>query len=475
MGLMRQALRGSLIVASGNYLVYGVNIFVQLWLIRLLAPADYGFYAVVTVIVELSYVLLIPEFATACIYKMEDDSVFHTAVLMSVIWCAGMALLFLLISPLLTRWVNDQTLQFVLILLFAKAAFGVGAVYGAYLERDMRFGRVTAIRSLSKLVALCVGILLAQYGFGVQSLLAIDVISYLIAALFTFALSPLRVKWSLFSRGLAWFVLRKSFSQLQFRLSGVALYRSPVLLMEMLTGDKTLIGYIDRAMYLAMLTNAVASAFTTKIAFILFKKLSDNPEELKNNLDLLIWGLSRSLLPIMVVFIAYAEQVVLWLYGSQWLAVAHMLSGLAAFSTVLILYNVFNQVYMGVDRLGVITIIQWAMIIGVAVAAIITHKAGYSWSLFAYAWSGIFCASFVYLVTNSQIQVASSHTLRIILVPIAVGTVVGHILSLQPSLAVGFLVTIFGTILLLVNDRSAHGEILSRARRFVRSFAQGRI
>lgn len=470
MGLMRQAIRGSMIVATGNYLVYAATILAQLWLIRLLAPADYGFYAIVIVIVELTYVLLMVEFATACVYRMEDDNVFHTAVLMAIVWCGGVTLLLWLIGPLAKHWIDDKTWSFVTILVFAKTAYGVGAVYGGYIERDLKLGYLTVVRSLSRIVALMFGIFLAENGYGVQALLAIDILNYALATILTIIVSPLKVRWRHYSIALGKIVLQKGYSQFQFRLSGIVLYRSPVMLVEAITGDKALVGLIDRAMYVAGLANAVTSAFHSKIAFIVFRRLSSIPGALSHNLDILLWIIPRLLSPIPVLFVAYSDSIVTWLFGEQWHLLAPILRGLAAFSIIVVVYNVLNQALMGLDSLKKVTITQWVMCLAVWSSGLIIIGNQHPIFIFAYIWSVLFIAASTYLIYIIKGRIDFYSGIQLVLPPILVSNFLGYCLSPSDFSIDSFLIIIGGITAIVIFDLYKNRKMVDVCKDLIISF-----
>ena len=211
MSLINKALKGSMILTMGDYAVYAFNIVAQLWLIRLLSPSQYGQYAIISAIVEFAYVLLTIEFATACIYYLDNEDIFHTAVILAWIWSVGMVVALYGLRYITTFWINEQNWVFASILVLLKFIYGISVVYGTYIERHLHFGKLTIVRSLAKLIALGCGIVIAKRGGGIKALVCIDMINYLLASLTIIAVSPLKVKLSSFRFDLAKLILKKGY------------------------------------------------------------------------------------------------------------------------------------------------------------------------------------------------------------------------------------------------------------------------
>ncbi len=465
MSLINRAFKGSLVVASSNYLAYGFNILAQLWLIRILSPELYGQYAVVLVVVEFTYVLLMLEFATACIYDMDNEEVFNTAVIMALVWTSGVILILFVVSPVAKIWLDEQTFVFAATLIVIKCGYGIGAVYGTYIERHVQFGRLSLIRAFAKILGLAVGIWLAERGFGIKALLAIDVVNYTLAAVLITCISPLKVRFRDFNRNLAMRLVRNSFSQFQFRLSGVALYRAPVILVQQITGDKALVGFMDRAMYLAQMVNAITSAFTSKIAFILFKRLGSVPGGLERSVQSIIWFTAHLLIPVLILFFIFSDEVVHRLYGEGWTAVAPLLTGLAPFSVVVVLYNIINQFYMSINRLGVVTICQWIMLIIMVVSGLTVGWFDLTIHYLAWIWSLLFFAGTISLtlpvVARSYLSNQGLTIFILIGSTISWCLLARYIIDSWIERSIGFLVLI---VLIAAYDYFFHFRLLSNVK-----------
>lgn len=422
MGLTQQVLKSSLIVTGGNYLAYGVNIMAQLWLIRLLSPSEFGQYAIILVTVEILYVFLMLEFATACICHMEDEQIFHTAIVFAAAWVVLLIVVLWVLGIFVLNFVSKDVWQYSSILVVLKAIYGIGAIYGAYLEKDMKFGFLTVGRSISKILGLTVGIGMAMNEFGVVSLIAIDAVNYILSAIITIALSPLRLKISLVRGDYFLTVIKNGFSQFKFRLSGVLLYKSPVILVQSLTGDAALVGIVDRAMYVAMLFNAITAAFTTKIALIYFKRATEMQGGVKKKLNMMLWLITRGALPMLLVFLYYPNVVVRWIYGDGWDLVTPYIQGFSAFSVLVVVYNLVNQLYMAANRLYIVTAVQMIMGLLFLISMLSIRQLDYGFDYLSWAWSVMYFIAVMVLMKLKAIESYIENGLKIVAIPLVIVT-----------------------------------------------------
>jgi len=366
----RKALAGSLISGVGNYGVYALNVLAQLWLIRFVAPAEFGFYAIATISVEVIYVFSMFEFATVALYGREDENVFHTAIILAIIWTLVTAALAVVGVFVLSGWIDPLALRFFAILLMAKVFFGVGAVYAAFLEKDYKFGQVATIRSVTRAVALLGGAIAAHQGLGAASLLLIDTAYYVSASVLTIAYSPFSVRLDGYRHTLVRSMFKQAGRQTMFRLSGVLLYRSPVLAVEALTSNRALVGAVERGMYFGGLINNIAATFHTKVAFVLFRNLEADVRDIGKFLEVSLWMLSRAAVPVVLLLAARGDVIVSIVFGEGWVVTGELLQGLALFSIAAVIFTLLTQVFLASSRFEAVALVQSAMCLSIGTAAL---------------------------------------------------------------------------------------------------------
>ena len=73
--MYKKALKSSFALIGINYTIYAINILVQLLLVRLLIPDDFGTFVLILSVVEIISIFLAFDFSNSCIYyqdKKED-------------------------------------------------------------------------------------------------------------------------------------------------------------------------------------------------------------------------------------------------------------------------------------------------------------------------------------------------------------------------------------------------------------------
>lgn len=398
MSFIRKALRGTVYVAIGNFGSQFLAILVQLLMIRLLSPEIYGKYATVNVIVEIAYTIAVVEFSTACVYDIDREETFHSAVFMAIGWTIALALCFISIGFFISRYIDKSLWDIASVLIISKTIYGIGAVYGTYVERDFKFAGLSFMRLFSKAFGLGIGLLAAHLGYGIYSLLVVDVLNYLITTVLIIYFSTLKISWEKFQIKAAKNILHQGFKQFQFRLSGVVLYRSPILVAQALGGSSSIIGYIDRAMYLAQILNTFATSFTSKIALLLFRKIGKKSDDLTRLLEFMIWLFSRAFIPVAAIYLFQSNSLLKHLYGNEWLPAAPYLSGLAIFSFLLVNYNLLNQFYMALDKVEIVTRIQWTMVVCFVALSYSLNSLDIGFEVLSWIWSFLFIVATFFLL-----------------------------------------------------------------------------
>jgi len=423
---VKKAGKAGVVTATGNYSVYFLTIVAQLWLTRMLLPAEFGTYAIVTIAVEVAYAVLMIEFSTVALYRMEDENVFHTAVVMASLWVLLLALICLVLGNALDAWFQRELIVVGTVLLISKAIFGIGAIYAAYLEKDYGFGLMTVLRGFSKAVGIGIGLVAANLNYGVFSLLAIDAIYYALSSVLAIGCSRLQLNVRAFKWDLARFIIKNGSSQVLFRISGILLYRGPLLAIEILTSNRALVGLAERAFYIAGLANAVASSFHTKVAFILFKNLSANEPEYRQFLAFLLWLTSRLLLPLVFVLAGFSTEIINVAFGPKWRPSAKFLEDLALYSACAIIFTILTQVLLVQWRIIIVSLTQGVLALVTVAVAILCKQLSEDlvWIASAVSFSFLLGCVFFFVLTHKGIS-SACHLGFGTLVPLILAAVVG--------------------------------------------------
>lgn len=386
--------------AVGNYGAYAVTLIAQVALLRYLAPEDFGTYAVAVALVELIQVVCAAEFSTLALYRSSEENAFHTAIAGSWMWLIGLGTLALVVSEPLSRWFQPTTVRFIVILLAARLLFGVGAVYGAHLEKDYRFGRLAIIKGLARTFGSAVAVVCAVWELGAYSLLIGDLVYYVGATVVTIGSSTLSFRPSGVDLRMARDYVGLGMRQLLLRLSAVALSRGPVLALAAVGAGAERVGTLERALYVANVPNSVASHFNTKVAFILFRNLGDEPARMRTVLEMALWTVARLAIPVVVVLGLAGSGLLAAVGGENWGPAGRLLESLAPYAVGAVVLTLTTQVFVSQKQFTFVTGLQAAMTAAVWWAAWSTASLPFGEQSLAASLSAVYVLGTVALLSR---------------------------------------------------------------------------
>src|SRR6266478_6686310 len=170
--LGRRALRGGIVSVAMQYGNGAFQIVSAIVLARLLAPADFGLVAIVTVLT--SFAPLLIDFglgdATAQRSKITQSQV------SSLFWLSGgiglaIAVVVAACSPVIAWLYGDPRVE--MMALYSSTTFvlfGLSFQHLALLRRTMQFARIAKIQILSTLIGVAIAIFMAICGYGYWAL-----------------------------------------------------------------------------------------------------------------------------------------------------------------------------------------------------------------------------------------------------------------------------------------------------------------
>ena len=149
-----------------------VSLAITFVLARILGPEDYGLVSIITVFVNLSYVIIDGGLNTALIQKKHaDNKDFSTIFWSSIILSILLYLLLFLLTPLIADYYTNESIIAVLrvfsIIIFFET---INSIQRAYIARNMLFNKLFYSSFISTIMAGIIGIYMAVNGYGVWSL-----------------------------------------------------------------------------------------------------------------------------------------------------------------------------------------------------------------------------------------------------------------------------------------------------------------
>jgi PST family polysaccharide transporter len=172
--LKGKAVRGGFARLCGQGVTSALRLGFVAIMARLLDPKDFGLVAMVTVVTGIYELFATAGLSAAAVQKTdisekEISTLFWANVVVGVI----LALMCLFTAPILAAFYHEPQLRLVTVAMAAGFLFGAAGVqHFALLQRELRYGALTAIDILSQIASMAAGIGLAIAGFGYWALVA---------------------------------------------------------------------------------------------------------------------------------------------------------------------------------------------------------------------------------------------------------------------------------------------------------------
>jgi len=316
--LKKQAVSGVIWTFAQQFSVQIINFLVQIILARLLTPEIFGLIAMLTLFIAIGQSLMDAGMTNSLIRTKEPDQLdYSTVFVTNLLVSAGIYIVTYSIAPFIADFYNQQILKDILrvfALSFVIRSFA--AVHVAKLTKEMNFKTQMKLQVPSTIVGAIVGIAMAYLGFGVWSLVWLNLSQIIIFTIQNWIF----IKWR------PSFVFSKERFKYHFNfgykltLSGlldtIYLNLYPIVIGKYFTATK--VGFFNQAETLRRFPVQQLSAVMEKVTYPLFTNIKTD-EQLKSvyrktmKLALLIT------VPMMMYLILVADELFLILFGEKWL------------------------------------------------------------------------------------------------------------------------------------------------------------
>jgi len=171
---------------------------VQLVLARILMPEEYGLIALMTVFIAIADVIVQSGLNTALIQKKTVDSIdYSTVLIVSIIFSIILYTILYYTAPFIALWYKEEQITFLLRILGLNLLSGaIYSVQIAYISKTFNFRANFTSSFISIVVSGIIGITLALLGYGIWSMIALQLInqalSVILLAIYIKKIPPIR-------------------------------------------------------------------------------------------------------------------------------------------------------------------------------------------------------------------------------------------------------------------------------------------
>lgn len=319
MSLKHKAVSGAFWTVTQQFSVQFINFVVQIILARILMPNEFGLVAIVTVFVAIGNKLTDGGMTSSLIRTPNPDNedystVFYINILVSI-------LIYLIIfysAPLIARFFEHGMLKYIVrvfcLSIIIKAFVGVQTTI---LTREMKFKVQMKMQIPSIVVGGMVGILMAHYGYGVWSLVYMNLVS---AFLFTLQ------HW-VYSNWRPSFIINREKLKYHFNF-GYKLTLAGLMnsvfdnIFNIVIGKNyspAQLGFYNRAFTLQLFPAQNISAALEKVTYPIFASIQNDDKRLKKVYNLLMQQVVFWVAPIMIFAAVLGKPLFSLVLTDKWL------------------------------------------------------------------------------------------------------------------------------------------------------------
>ena len=311
-----------------------VTLLTTLALARLLAPADFGLFAMATLGMELLSVFSGLWLGAALIVGRDMDARAQGTVL-TLLLAAGalLALLLLAAAPALAAFFGEPQLAAIVAVLAAVLLVsGVNWFYETVLQRELAFRRRFACQVVRTATFAAVALILAILGAGVWSLIAAYLAGQLANGAALLALTPYRVRPA-FDRREARRIIHDGRGFLGQDLAGYLSENADYLAVGRLLGP-TQLGFYAMAFRQASLPHYAIAEPVAKVTFPAFVQMRHRGEDVRPAFLNVLRTVALATCPAAVILSAAAVPFTVALLGAEWLPTAAPLAILGVWAVL---------------------------------------------------------------------------------------------------------------------------------------------
>jgi len=316
--LKKQAISGVIWTFAQQFSVQIINFVVQIILARLLMPEDFGLIAMLVVFISIGQKLMDGGMTTSLIRTKRPDQLdYSTVFITNFIVSIGIYIIIFIIAPFIADFYNQEILQDVLrvyALSFVINSFV--AVPIAKLTKEMNFKTQMKIQVPSTIIGALVGVTMAYSGYGVWSLVWLN-----LSQTFVFAFQNwVFIKWR------PSFIFNKRRFKYHFNfgyrmtLSGLldTVYNDAYRIVIGKFYSPASVGYFNQAETMRAFPVNQLAAVMGKVTYPMFANIKDD-KQLKNAYKQTMKLVFFVVVPMMMILIVTGRELFVFLFGDKWL------------------------------------------------------------------------------------------------------------------------------------------------------------
>jgi len=319
----------------------GIGMLITVLLARILTPSDFGLIGMIMIFIYLGEAIMSGGFKIALIQKKDADEIDYSSVFyLNLIISFCFYFLLFVIAPLIADFYEQHiliNLIRVLGLFFIINSFAL--VQETKLEKELNFKILMFVHLPSIIIAGIVSLLMAYYGYGVWSIIAMHLVNRLCYAIQIWFYSKWKPLW-VFNKFRVKSLFDFGGKILIAQLLGVVFNNIYVVVIGKLFPVK-FAGYYQNAFYITSNPSGVISSVINSVSFPAFSAIQDDDKKLKSGYQKVIQQVFFWICPIFLFAGILAEPIFKLIFNEKWLESIPYFQWLCVLAVFQPLYN-FN-------------------------------------------------------------------------------------------------------------------------------------
>ena len=317
--IRKKGISGAIWASFDRFGYMAIQFTVNLILARILLPEDFGIIGMLAIFIAISQTLIDGGFGSALIQKKnptQED--FSTILYWNIGFSVFLYLILFAVAPLIADFFKLGLLCNVLRIIATSLILNaIIAIQRTRLQKSLEFKTIATVNLSSYIVAAITAICMANNGYGVWSLVAMQLIyggCSVILLWFTTRWTPALI--------FSFSSLKELFGFGGYLMAANILQTICLNIQGIIIGKRfsaTQMGYYSQAYKLDQVTSYSIPQVIVQVMYPIYSSLQDNLQRLNNMVLMNLRVIAFIVYPILTTLILIAEPLFQFLYGDKWL------------------------------------------------------------------------------------------------------------------------------------------------------------
>jgi O-antigen/teichoic acid export membrane protein len=377
------------------------GIVVPIILARILTPNEFGLIAMATVFTGISLIIIDLGTGDALIQRQKDNLSLESSVFwMNIFFATVLAVLLMLSAQTISEiYDNPIVSEIVIFMAVVLIILSLNIVQVSLFKKERNFKSIAISEIVSQFIGAIVAIYLALNGFGVWALVYYTIVKAIFYSLSIWILSDWRPRF--------YFEYNKIRDIMNFSIN---LTFVKFLNYIEKNSDKFIIGYTQGASVLGIYSRSysifnsiikLVNGFYNPVFYSILAANKNDKDSLKRTLLISYQGLLFVFLPISLILIYFSRELVLTVFGEQWIEMEPILSVFG----LIVLFKPINkinvEIFKAVNQVGIMSKI-WLIFTPIFILGFVVGNMYYG--VIGVAYSYIFVSFLKFLTTMHVVR-----------------------------------------------------------------------